>query len=88
MFTLAMPQSLPVADRNRFGVLQPVGEDRGRESVRRRVLHLDRFIERVERNQVQHRREGLVLHDGPVVFGANDGGRDEVALALEDLLAA
>jgi hypothetical protein len=28
-----------------------------------------------------------VLHDQPVVFGANDGGRDEVAFALEDFLA-
>ena len=68
MLTLAMPQSLPGRGQERLGVLQAVGEDRRRQALRRRVLHGDRLVERVERHHVQDRREGFVLHDRPVVL--------------------
>src|SRR6185437_741504 len=42
-------------------VLQPVGEERGREAVRRGVLLRDRFLHGLDRNKVEDGTEGLGL---------------------------
>ena len=66
MLTLAMPQSRARGRQEALGVLQAVGEDRRRQAVRHVVLHRDRLVERLERDQVQDRGEGLGAHDLPV----------------------
>ena len=51
-------------------------------------MQRDRLVERLERNHVQDRREGLVLHDGHVVARAHDRRLDEVARARQRAAAA
>ena len=87
MFTLAMPQSLPDADRNASACCRRSVKMADERPCADAFCISMRLIERVERNQVHHRREGFVLDDRPVVLRANDGGSDEIALALEHLLA-
>src|SRR6516164_10846144 len=55
--------------------------------MRRGVLPLDRLMERSHPNQVENRREGLGLHDLPLVARAHDRRLDEVAGTLEDVAA-
>ena len=82
MLTLAMPQSLPGRREEGLRVLQAVGEQRRGQAVAEPLLQPDRLLERVDRDQVQNRCEGLVLHDRPVVAREHDRRLDEVARAL------
>jgi hypothetical protein len=60
MFTLAMPQSLPLGAEERSASRRSVGEDRAAEALRHAVVHGDRFVELAVLHHVQDRREGLV----------------------------
>jgi hypothetical protein len=84
MFTLAMPQSLPAAERKRSARAQVVGEDRRREALRHAVLQRDRLVER----SPPRRRRGSARRSprwtiGKVACGGGDRGLDEVSGALE-----
>ena len=81
---LAMPQSLPAADRKASAFCSRLSvKSAGREPVVRGVLLGDRRLERIDRDQVEDRCEGLGLHDRPLVARAHDGRLDEVAGPLE-----
>ncbi len=62
MLTLAMPQSLPAADRNHSASFRSRDEDRRRQALGHAVLQRDGLVQRPVRQHVQDGREGLLLH--------------------------
>src|SRR6185312_5090216 len=66
------------AGEEELGVLQAVGEEGRAQAVGRRILLGDGLFDRLDRNDVENGAEGLGLHDGPVVAGADECRLDEV----------
>ena len=84
---LAMPQSLPAADRKLSAFCRRSVNSAEDSPCAEAFCCGDRLGERIHRDHVQDRREGLGLHDRPLVAGAHDGRLDEVAALLGSLAA-
>ena len=63
IFTLAMPQSLPRAEQKCFRASRRRRENRRRQPLRHGVVHRDRFIQGIELDEVDERREDLFSDD-------------------------
>ena len=81
MLTLAIPQSLPTARNKPLAVPHVGRENRRRQALRYRVLHRDRFVERRKGHDIENRRKGLPLDDGPLVLRSHDRRFHEISPA-------